>query len=141
MLDSARYAETVQLIHEFWRAMDRDDYDAVLARLTPDAKWKRGPKWRDGQVDIRAALNERPAGLFVRHLISGLVAQPTASGVSAQYLLIANSKRRAEGEQPPFPPALPSVIIDYHVECVVTPEGLRFSKLWGEQVFSSLPKH
>lgn len=140
MIETARYNEVVQLVHEFWHAMDRDDYGAVLGALTPDARWKRGEKWREGREDIGAALNERPKGLFIRHMVSQLVASETAKGVSAQFLLVAHSRRAAEGEKPPFPVTAPTMIIDYSVECVDTPNGPKLSYLAGQQAFNSTAK-
>lgn len=135
MIAAERYAACQQLIAEFWGRLDRDDYEGLVALMVPDGRWNRAGKWREGVADIRAAMDERPEGLFVRHVITNLRCEDTPEGVLCRYYLTAFSTRSGKTAPPPYPAGPPSVLADYQSICVETPEGWRMKELSGQFAF------
>lgn len=140
MIDGFLYANASQVVLKFWRSLDHGDFDSLIALLTPDARWNRAGKWREGHADIRTALSERPPNLFVRHVITNLLGDKDGGEIDLRYMLIAHSCRRVDGDAPPFPAGPPTLIVDYVSKCVETPDGWKLSSLSGSQVFSAHAK-
>lgn len=139
MIDAASFAEVSQLIHEFWSNLDRNDYPGVLQCILPDGRWNRAGRWREGHDDIALALEERPAGLFVRHLVSTLRADREGEDIVCRFYLVAFSSRAADESPPPYPVAAPTLIADYTAVCALTSEGWRFRSLSGSGAFRAAP--
>ncbi|WP_374572197.1 nuclear transport factor 2 family protein [Phenylobacterium sp.] len=140
MIDATTYGELAQLAHRFWGALDRNDYGGLLRLVTTDCRWNRGGRWREGGADIEAALLERPAGLFVRHLITNLEAELREDGSAVcSYYLSAFSSRAAKDGPPPYPAAAPVLMADYRAVCVRTETGWSYKELGGATTFRAQP--
>ena len=102
MTVSNDYFEIQDHLVRFWRAMDRADYEEVLASLTEDARWRRD-RWREGKADIVESLRQRPPLLVSRHCLTNLVVEPDHDGYRCEYgLVIFGYGRKNSEEQPPY---------------------------------------
>jgi hypothetical protein len=96
------HVEIHDYLARFWRAMDRSDYEAVLAGLTEDCRWLRD-RWREGRDDILLSLQARPPLAASRHCIANLILDPADGGYDAQYgLIIFGHPKAADPAEPPY---------------------------------------
>lgn len=96
--------QLTQQLHAFFIHLDERRYEELAALFVPQGRWLRQGRWLDGRDAILAALQERPATVRVRHLISNvLVTRRSADEAQVQAYLTAY--RRLEGQ----PPALFSI--------------------------------
>ena len=96
------HAEIHDYLARFWRAMDRSDYEGVLAGLTDDCRWLRD-RWREGRDDILQSLQARPPLAASRHCIVNLILDPVDDGFAAQYgLIIFGHPKGPDAAEPPY---------------------------------------
>jgi hypothetical protein len=101
------YLDIQQNLVGFWQAMDRADYDALLAQLTDDVRWKRD-RWREGKADVLQSLEQRASLLVSRHCMTNLRIAPNGNGYDCSYgLIIFGHNRTLETEQAPYVTAGP----------------------------------
>lgn len=63
-------AETTQRLHAFFHHLDEGRYAEVVEMFSADGRWWRQGRWSSGRAEVRAALDARPAGQRVRHVIT-----------------------------------------------------------------------
>jgi catechol 2,3-dioxygenase-like lactoylglutathione lyase family enzyme len=110
-----------QCIYQFWIALDRNDYSAVLALLTPDCRWRRDD-WLEGHEAISRALHARPRDRVTRHLVSNLRLVRNGTDWIASYLLTAFAGQDTGGQGAPCVSAAPVILAD--VEMQLTAAGM-----------------
>jgi hypothetical protein len=83
--------------------LDRRQYEPLAALFGPDGVWVRGGKPCTGYDGVMASLNERPADVLIRHLMTNIVVtvedDSTATGIG--YFLVY--KATGDGGEPPQP--------------------------------------
>ena len=62
--------ETTQRLHAFFHHLDERRYAEMVEMFTIDGRWLRQGRWSNGRAEVRAALEARPAGQRVRHVIT-----------------------------------------------------------------------
>lgn len=105
----------------FYQALDRSDYPACLDCFAPDGSWMRLGKDHVGHEAVARVLEERPAALMVRHLLTNLVARPGADGTAevSAYVTVHTHKFESGTVTPPGPVKQPIGI--YAIQAVMTP--------------------
>ncbi len=63
-------AETTQRLHAFFHHLDEGRYAEMVEMFTADGRWLRQGRWSSGRAEVRAALDARPTGQRVRHVIT-----------------------------------------------------------------------
>jgi hypothetical protein len=111
------YAGLAQLVSRVWSRLERGDYDDVLQQLTPDCRWERLGRWRQGHAEIREALDARPAGRTVRHQVTNLVVDKEGEDFVCSYLLTAFSSAAAPEAVPPFSSVTPHLVAECLDRC------------------------
>lgn len=119
---------------DFWGAMDRADYDAIVEALTEDCRWLRAD-WCEGRTAIRTSLEQRPALLFTRHLVSNLALIPDSRGYACRYtLVIFGAQRSSIDASPPFVTTGPRVA-EYHAKIIRSGDRWKISEIRPELLF------
>lgn len=131
------FAEVSQAIQRLWRALERFDYEAVIALLAPDVRWDRAGRWREGHEEVRAVLNERPQDLIVRHALISLEVDKDGEDVVARYTLASYNSGGSPEEKPPFSKAHTRLIADASDRLTRIDGQLRFRELTAQLVFLS----
>lgn len=109
MTDNQVPAELVvqltQRLHAFFQLLDERRYEDLSTLFLPEGRWLRQGRWLEGRGAILAALQARPAGMRVRHLLSNVIVTPTAGEDEARVQAYLTAYRQLEGQ----PPALFSI--------------------------------
>ena len=104
-----------QCIYQFWAALDRNDYPAVLELLTSDCRWRRDD-WLEGHEAIRRALDERPRDRVTRHLVNNLRLVGNGRDWIANYLLTAFAGQDTGRIGAPCVSAPPAILADIEMQ-------------------------
>lgn len=70
LADATCAGELTQALHAFISHLDERRYDDLLAVFAPEGRWLRQGRWLEGRAQILEALQSRPAGMRVRHVMS-----------------------------------------------------------------------
>ncbi|MGQ2999701.1 nuclear transport factor 2 family protein [Variovorax sp.] len=98
--DAARLLpELTQALHRFFHALDRRDYDAMLALFADDCRWLRQGRWLEGKPAVRAALEARAADVETRHVLTNAHVS-AQDGTSAEVEAYMTAYRHPAAAQP-----------------------------------------
>jgi hypothetical protein len=121
--------ECVRLSYAFAYHLDHREYDALAALFAPDGSWVRHGVRLQGRDQIVAALNERKANQFTRHVTTSFhfteVTETRARSVAYNMSYFS-----LEGDKPlplRFGPDQ-AMLLDFVDTCVITAAGWRFQE-------------
>lgn len=133
---SAEIAHRVeQLIHGFWRALDRRDYDGLIALLNDDCRWLRG-EWLQGKAAIRASLDARAADMTTLHLVTNILIEDEGESLRIHSIVTAFSGR---GGSLPLPAGAPTLIADVDMRLLVSGTEIRIAEIEPSIPFMTTP--
>ncbi len=79
VIDTADFVECQRLAIASYSLMDQGRYEETVALFSEDAVWVRGGKPFQGRGSILAALNQRPATMVSRHLVTNVLVELTGA--------------------------------------------------------------
>ncbi len=97
LVNASCAGELTQALHAFISHLDERRYDELLAAFAPQGRWLRQGRWLEGRDAILQALQARPAGMRVRHVMSNAWAWHGEGGVVHQEAYMT-AFRQLEGE-------------------------------------------
>lgn len=139
--------DCIALSNAFAYHLDRRDYFALAQLFAPNGVWIRHYIRLEGRAQIIAALQQRPAEQFTRHMTTGFhfteVTETTAKSVSCNmsYYSFEAAKLPA-----PYKPAQ-GMLLDFVDTFIKTEEGWRFLErdtqmvLVPPEVYAQLAEH
>nr|WP_087575621.1 nuclear transport factor 2 family protein [Sphingomonas sp. CDS-1] len=136
MIDAIAYLRCQDLIYRLWNALDHRRLDDVMSRLTPDARWQR-ERWYEGEADIRAALNARPADLRIRHALTNLIVDAEGDGYRTRFLMVPQMAMASAGQDAPFEAEPMATVADMIVRIVRRDEEWLVSEIAFDAVFQA----
>ncbi|WP_454862665.1 nuclear transport factor 2 family protein [Paraburkholderia fungorum] len=90
----------VNVVFEFFEALDLRDHEAATALFTPDGGWERNGSYLQGHEAIAQALANRPSGRMTFHLVANpIVSMEDASHAEVRFFLLAYEASAGTAEQ------------------------------------------
>jgi hypothetical protein len=132
------FAAIQMLVNDFFRALDDNRTDDLIALFAPDGEWARPAGNLRGPDAIRGDLANRPAGRTSRHLTSNLRILELAGDRCRFSYNLTTYAGFASGEGP-LDLTGPSGVLDCDDVAVETADGWRFERRSARQVFRRKP--
>lgn len=134
------FVDTQLLINRYFNALDTRDYETLLGCLTEDVDWQVSSV-RAGRMDVAKAMEERPAHVEVRHLVTNLDVRPDGDSADAFFLLSTFVHFRSDESDTPYPISPPVIVADMRARLVQAPEGLQMNRLLAKIIFKKPDWH
>ena len=110
--------------------LDQLDDEGVIKFFTDDAVWFRQGQTLKGPKEMLAALNARPANLFVQHILHQLVCEHVGNKhIKANAYMTVYRKAFAEKPVPPLPAQAPDMLIIWDAEFTRSGDSWLISRL------------
>jgi len=104
MKDALLAVALTQKLYAFFDALDARRYDDMESAFTTDGRWLRQGKWTQGRAEVRATLEERPAHVQTRHVISNAyLTQADDSSATVEAVMTAYRHVGKPGEPQDLP--------------------------------------
>jgi hypothetical protein len=124
------------VVIRFWNSLDRRDYAGLIRLFVPGGVWKRGKAELRAPDSMFAALQQRPATLAVRHIVSNLdIRLLPAESAEAEYYVTVY--RHDDVANLPAPLRGPHGITQWNDRLVKSANGWRLSHKSGNRVFEA----
>ena len=116
------------MLTRFYRRLDSGDVAGLLALAHPALRWRRQGKELSSHDEISATLSQRPAGLHVFHILSGVVFEAVSRDhVRYTGYLTVLRAREAAGSSLRMPPVGAQSLHVCEGELTLTHDGWRIS--------------
>ncbi len=87
-----------KLLFGFFRCLDENDYDGILARMHPEGTWLRLEVLLRGKAEILAAMKARSKTLYIHHIITNMQVSVSADQSSAESFAYLTVYRHNDGK-------------------------------------------
>jgi hypothetical protein len=132
------FAAIQMLVNDFFRALDDNRIDDLIALFVPDGEWARPAGNLRGPDAIRGDLAKRPADRTSRHLTSNLRILELAGNRCRFAYNLTTYAGFASGEGP-LDLSGPSGVLDCDDVAVKTADDWRFEQRSAKQIFRRKP--
>ena len=129
------------LLHRLFVYLDERRYCEAAALFGSDGLWVRQGKRLVGADEVQQALEERPADLVTRHLISNTVLDGQAADMHDSIHYVVVYAGQDDGSLLSLDTLQPLQVGVYRVRCHDTPAGWRIARLTGEASFRRAAPH
>ena len=124
----------IDRVIDFWRALDRRDYEKLLSLVAEDCVWQR-EVLVSGRAAIGEALSKRPSGLMTRHQITNLRVEGDRDSCSAAFLITTFGVLRSGEEDSPPDCGGPALVADGEMRFSIDGEMILITRIAAEIVF------
>jgi hypothetical protein len=135
-VEDAIHHQIERIVYSFFRYLDDQQYDDLVALFAPDGVWHRAGKALRGPQEIKEAMAQRPVGFTTRHLITNVVVDPVDDNeVVASYYMTVFVHEGTGRPKGPVPLQLPLHVSIFEQKFTKTVHGWLIQGLSGVPTF------